>query len=202
MKYIAIISVIILGLSGCATSPPKRLNNLCHIFDEKPRWYKSAAKAQQKWGSSIPTMMAIMHQESRFVANAKPPRTRILWVIPGPRKSSSYGYSQAKKSTWKWYQRSTKQFGTDRNNFADAIDFIGWYNTKTNDTNKVKLSDTYHLYLAYHEGHGGFKKRSYNHKAWLKKVAKKVSNLASSYTQQLAGCEASLKAKRSGFWPF
>jgi hypothetical protein len=146
-------------------------------------------------------MMAIMHQESRFKAKARPPRSTILWVFPGPRPSNSYGYSQAKVSTWSWYQQSAHRSGADRDDFGDAIDFIGWYNSVTNRKNRVPLSDTYSLYLAYHEGHGGYARGTYNNKAWLKSVAKKVSSRAVSYRQQLQQCEGRLK-KSSRFWLF
>ena len=61
-------------LAGCATSPPSNPDNICEIFREKDDWYADAADARDNWGSPIPVMMAIMHQESRFEAKAKPPR--------------------------------------------------------------------------------------------------------------------------------
>ncbi len=54
------------------------------FFDEKDGWYEDAADAREEWGSPISVMMAIMHQESRFKAKAKPPRKKILGFIPGP----------------------------------------------------------------------------------------------------------------------
>lgn len=189
-------------LAGCASSPPPRVNNICHIFEDKRHWYQRAQRSEKRWGSSIATMMAIMHQESRFRAKAKPPRTKILWVIPGPRKSDAYGYSQAKDSTWDWYRNSTGRRWADRDDFADAIDFIGWYNTQTQKTNRVRLNDTYGLYLAYHEGHGGFKRKTYNKKPWLLTVARRVSRRADTYRQQLAGCAPRLQKNRRRFLLF
>lgn len=187
-------------LSSCVSGPPQRLDNVCNIFDEKDSWYKQARKAEKRWGTSIAVNMAIMHQESRFRRKAKPPRTRILWVLPGPRKSSAYGYSQAKKETWDWYIRSTGNRGADRDKFKDAIDFIGWYNSVSYRKNKTAKNDAYHLYLAYHEGHGGFNRRTFNKKGWLKGVAKKVSSRAQTYQRQLQSCEKRLQ--RSGWWFF
>jgi hypothetical protein len=46
-----------------------------------------------------------MHQESRFVADAKPPRPWLFGIIPWFRNSSAYGYPQAQDSTWDWYLR-------------------------------------------------------------------------------------------------
>jgi hypothetical protein len=200
-KLIMLSLLSVLLLSACTTSQPKNTRDICSIFSEKKSWYKKANKASKRWGSSIPTMMAIMHQESRFKAKAKPPRTKILWVIPGPRKSDAYGYPQAKDSTWRWYQKSAKRGGADRDDFGDSIDFVGWYNSVTNKKNRVPLSDTYNLYLAYHEGHGGHSRGSYNKKSWLKSVARKVDNVGKTYRQQLQRCETRLK-KSSSFWSF
>jgi hypothetical protein len=138
-------------------------------------------------------MMAIMHQESRFVAKAKPPRTKLLGFIPWLRPSSAYGYSQAKDSTWDWYQSASGNYGADRDDFDDAIDFIAWYNHTSVKRCGIRSDDTYHLYLAYHEGHGGFNRRSFKSKPWLKRVAQKVSARSSRYASQLAACEEELK---------
>lgn len=182
-------------LAGCTTSPPSNPNNICDIFREKDDWYRDAADARDNWGSGIPVMMAIMHQESRYVAKAKPPRKKIFGFIPGPRPSDAYGYSQAKKSTWKEYKRSAGNYGADRDDFADAIDFIGWYNHQSKRRSGIAKSNTYRLYLAYHEGHGGYNRGSYKSKKWLNDVARKVERRAGSYQSQLTGCEADLKKK-------
>ncbi|KZX53319.1 hypothetical protein A3709_09275 [Halioglobus sp. HI00S01] len=185
--------VLLLILSGCATSPPSNQNNLCEIFREKKGWYDDAADARKEWGSPISVMMAIMYQESRFVAKAKPPRKKIFGFIPGPRPSDAYGYSQAKKSTWKDYKRSSGNYGADRDDFADAIDFIGWYNHQSNRRNGISKSDPYRLYLAYHEGHGGYSRGSYRSKDWLQSVARKVQKKTDTYGAQLRSCEEDLK---------
>ena len=190
--------LLLLGLTlvtGCTTSPPSDTSNLCEIFREKDDWYDDAADARDEWGSPIPVMMAIMYQESRFQAKAKPPRKKIFGFIPGPRPSSAYGYSQAKKSTWKDYKKSAGRYGADRDDFADAIDFIGWYNFQSHRRSGVSRSDTYNLYLAYHEGHGGFNRRTYRNKDWLIGVARKVERKANTYQSQLSGCEEELKDK-------
>lgn len=191
---------VVLSMAGCVSTPPKHQDNICHIFDEKDGWYKDARKASKRWGIPIATNMAIMHQESRFVSKAKPERTRILWVIPGPRKSSAYGYSQAKDETWDWYRDKTGNWGADRDDFDDAIDFVAWFNSVSVRQSKIKPNDTYNLYLAYHEGHGGFNRGTYKSKGWLVKVAKKVDARARNYSAQLAKCEDRLNS--SWWWPF
>ena len=199
MNRVLVALSCLLALTACTTSPPSNVNDICAIFEEKDDWYDDAADASKEWGSPIPVMMAIMYQESRFRAKAKPPRKKILGFIPGPRASSAYGYSQAKKSTWKEYKRSAGRYGADRDDFADAIDFVGWYNFKSHKRSGISRKDPYRLYLAYHEGHGGYNRSTYRKKKWLMDVARKVERKAGTYQQQLLGCEEDLK---EGGWFF
>jgi hypothetical protein len=118
--------------------------------------------------------MAIIHQESKFRRDARPPKKRVLGFIPWGRASSAYGYAQAKDDTWDWYISKTGNRGADRDDFEDAVDFVGWYCSMTHRTNGVSKWDAYNQYLAYHEGHGGYRRRTYNKKAWLLGVARKV----------------------------
>ena len=189
----------LLTMGACTTSPPKNTDDICAIFFEKDDWYDDAEDASDEWGTPIPVMMAIMYQESRFKAKARPPRKKILGFIPGPRPSSAYGYSQAKKSTWNDYKRSAGRYGSDRDDFGDAIDFVGWYNYQSYKRSGISRKDTYSLYLAYHEGHGGFNRGTYRKKQWLMGVARKVERKANTYQKQLLGCEEKLK---SGGWFF
>jgi hypothetical protein len=189
----------LLTLGACTTSPPKNTDDICAIFFEKDDWYDDAEDASDEWGTPISVMMAIMYQESRFKAKARPPRKKILGFIPGPRPSSAYGYSQAKKSTWSDYKRSAGRYGSDRDDFGDAIDFVGWYNYQSYKRSGISRKDTYSLYLAYHEGHGGFNRGTYRKKQWLMGVARKVERKANTYQKQLLGCEEKLK---SGGWFF
>ena len=169
------------------------MDNVCNIFREKDGWYDDAADAREEWGSPISVMMAIIHQESRFQAKAKPPRKKILGFIPGPRPSSAYGYSQAKKTTWAEYKRSAGRYGADRDDFADAIDFVGWYNYQSKKRSGISRKDPYRLYLAYHEGHGGYNRATYRKKPWLTTVARKVEARAGTYRSQLLQCEEELE---------
>jgi hypothetical protein len=192
-RNVMTLSVLLMvGLAGCTSAPPQNPDNICETFEEKGGWYKDARKSSRRWGTSIPVMMSFIYQESAFKARARPPRTKILWIIPGPRPASAYGYSQATNETWASYQKSTGSWGADRNDFDDAIDFIGWYNDQSNRRNKIAKNDAYNQYLAYHEGQGGFAKNSFTKKKWLKDVARKVSDRADKYVQQLNSCEKKL----------
>ena len=187
--------LVVAALSGCTTSQPRDMDNICAIFFEKDDWYEEAADARDEWDSPIAVMMAIMHQESRFDATAKPPRKKLFGFIPWFRPSDAYGYSQALGSTWTEYERSAGRYGADRDDFADSIDFIGWYNEQSHRRNGIGRRDTYNLYLAYHEGHGGHRRGTYNNKSWLTGVARKVQRRADTYQGQLQVCEEELKDK-------
>lgn len=186
-------------VAGCATRPPSDLDNVCAIFDEKRGWYRGARRAEKAWGVPIPVLMAFVHQESRFVAKAKPPRKKIFGFIPGPRPSDAYGYSQALKSTWTDYKRSAGRYGADRDDFGDAIDFVGWYNHQSYRRNGIDRGDAYRLYLAYHEGQGGYARGTYRGKQWLINVARKVDDRARRYTGQLGSCRGRLEDERGWF---
>ncbi len=193
LKLIITITIVITLIQACTPAPPQHLDNICSIFKEYPNWYWAAKKTQKKWGVPISTQMAIIHQESRFNGTAKPPRQRVLWVIPWKRPTSAVGYSQALRSTWDNYKKRTHNGGANRNDFADASDFIGWYSNRLHKKAGVKLWDSYHLYLAYHEGGGGYIRGTYKHKAWLLHVAKKVQSRAYRYHLQLNKCKNKIK---------
>lgn len=195
-----IVLALLLVLAGCSSLPPANPNNICDIFDDKPSWYKDAKKAEKQWGSSVPVMMSIMYQESQFKHNARPARTKILWVIPGPRSSDAYGYPQAKDDVWDEYQDQSGNGWSRRDNFGDAIDFIGWYNKQSQKRSRIGLQDSYNLYLAYHEGHGGYNRATYRKKNWLMNTARKVEDRSQQYENQLRNCEERFKG--SWWWPF
>ena len=187
MKLKLLIALLLsLSLVACSSAPPSNPNDLCSIFKQKRGWKKDAKRSEKRWGSPVPVMMAIMKQESSFVDDARPGRVRFLGV-PLWRKSSAYGYSQAKDDTWRWYEKSAGRNG-DRDDFDDAIDFIGWYNHQSNKLNGISRTDAYSLYLAYHEGHGGYRSRSYKNKKWLTSVAAKVRDQAARYSAQYKKC--------------
>ena len=55
--------------------------------------------------------------------------------------------------------------------------------------------DAFRLYLAYHEGHGGYKRKTYQSKGWLVDVARKVEKQAQRYNTQLQGCSKELEPR-------
>lgn len=205
-QFIALTVVCLLAAAalGCfgPPKPPDRPDNVCEIFREHEDWYDDAHDSYRRWGIPIPVLMAIMHQESRFHGDIKPPRTTCLWVFPGPRPSSAYGYSQALDPTWESYKRATGRSGADRDDFGDAIDFIGWYCNLSHTRCGIPKNDAYRLYLAYHEGQGGYSRGTYRNKGWLLNVAAKVKKRSDIYHGQLAACEREFLRKGCCLWPF
>ncbi|MGL6030022.1 MAG: hypothetical protein ACRC0M_09635, partial [Legionella sp.] len=62
----------------------------------------------------------------------------------------------------------------------------------------IPRSDAYPLYLAYHEGVGGYMKKSYLKKPWLISVAHKVKARSQLYEMQMNSCRNSLPSR--SFW--
>jgi len=179
---------------------PKDIDNLCSIFKEKPGWYRQALAAEERWGVPIPVQMAIMRQESSFRYDAKPERLPFLGLrLPWKKSSSAYGYAQAIDATWELYVRNTGNTHAARDDFADAVDFIGWYASLTHDRLGIPKWDAYNQYLAYHEGHRGFRQQRHESKNWLPGVARKVEGYAVTYARQLSRCRTSLESAGASF---
>ncbi len=196
VRGLSIFMLVLLG--ACTTAPPQNIDNVCSIYDEYYDWYLAADEVYERWRIPHHVTMAFIHQESKFIDDARPPWQWFLWIIPTGRASSAYGYAQALDGTWYEYQKQTENWGADRDDFEDAVDFIGWYNHKTLIRNKVNPHDAYSLYLAYHEGQGGFERQTYRNKPWLLKVASKVKKRSDMYRVQLQNCQKELDESR--FW--
>ncbi|HET6629433.1 MAG TPA: transglycosylase SLT domain-containing protein [Woeseiaceae bacterium] len=189
---------LLLG-AACATAPPQNIENLCAIFKEKPDWYDDAKDSEERWGTPIHVQMAIIRQESSFRFDARPPRTKLLGFIPWTRPSDAYGYAQVLESTWAWYEDETGRWYADRDDFGDAIDFVGWYTNRTQKMLGISKWDPYNQYLAYHEGHTGWKRKTWRGKRWLVQTARRVEHRAEEWGAQLRRCQDELE---DGWWIF
>lgn len=178
---------------------PANLDDICQIFEGQRSWYRAAKDSEQRWGTPTPIQMAIMEQESSFRFNARPQRQKLLGFIPWTRQSDAYGYAQALDSTWLRYKIDTGRQSADRDDFNDAIDFIGWYTNVSNNSAGISRLDPYNQYLAYHEGQAGWSRGSYQHKDWLMTVAKRVDGRARDWSAQLQSCEQELDGR---WWRF
>lgn len=187
---VAILALLLL-LGGCATTP-EHIDNVCTVFDQKGgwfnNWYKAAKRTEKEFGVPVPILMATIYKESGFQARAKPPRTKLLWVIPWKRPSSAYGYPQALDSTWAWYQREAGKGRAKRNSFGDAVHFVGWYHYQSHLRNGIALNDAYRLYLAYYVGQGGYSRGVWKNNAHVQGAARRASAMADRYAAQMRGC--------------
>ena len=191
MKYVVVV-VAALTLASCASTPPQNTTNICSMFEERRSWYKAAVKSERRWKTPLYVSMAIIEQESSFNSRAKPERTRLLGFIPWSRPSSAFGYAQVLDGTWNEYKEDAGNWGARRSSFSDAIDFVGWYTSNSNRVNGIARNDAYNHYLAYHEGNGGFSRRTYSNKGWLIDVSQKVQANANLYERQYSQCRDDL----------
>ncbi len=182
----------LLALTGCATSPPSRVDDACAVFTEKPAWYRATVATENRWGTPPQVQLAIIRAESSFKHDAKPPRDSFIGIPMWWRVSSAYGYAQAKDGTWDDYRAATGHRFASRTDFDDASDFVGWYTSQSQKRLGISKWDTYNQYLAYHEGQGGFSRKTYVNKGWLLRVAQKVDGWAKTYGQQLRACRGRL----------
>ena len=195
MKILKInfLLIFVFLISACS-SIPSNTSDSCSIFNERYLWYKHAKKSEQKWGTPIYLQLAIIKMESGFDWLAKPPRQKLFKIVPYKRPSSSFGYSQAVKGTWKQYKTETGNKFATRTRFKDSVDFIGWYTNKTEKILKVSKQDAFKQYIAYHEGWGNYKNYKNNKK--VINLAKKVEKQASIYKKQLSDCKNSLSTNK------
>jgi hypothetical protein len=184
----AVLLVLLASCGGGNFSAPRDLDNACAIVAERPQYYKAMKATQRKWGVPVSVQMATIHQESKFVGNARTPHQFVLGIIPVGRQSSAYGYSQALDGTWEEYQDAEGGRGARRDRIEDATDFMGWYMTESERRLGIPRTDARNQYLAYHEGRTGYANGSYNAKAWLIEVANKVAARADRYAAQLQSC--------------
>ena len=183
----------LLFLTACS-SIPQNTSDGCSIFSERYLWYKHAKKTEKKWGTPINLQLAIIKMESDFDWLAKPARQKLFKVIPYKRPSSSFGYSQAIKGTWKQYKDETGNKYALRTRFKDSVDFIGWYTNKTEKILKVSKKDAFRQYIAYHEGWGNYKNYKSNQKVIV--LAKKVEVYSNKFKKQLNKCSKSLTTRK------
>jgi len=96
-------------------------------------------------------------------------------------------------STWTQYQNESGNRGASRSNFADAIDFVAWYNANSARQSHINSNNARELYLAYHEGNAGFQRGSHLGKDWLMQTADRVQANATQFGLQLDSCYRKLE---------
>ena len=188
--------------AGCASTPPTRQADLCAVFEQHPDWYDYARDSAEEWGTPVHVLMSFVRHESSYRSDARPPFRWFLF-IPLGRASSAKGYAQAQDPVWGEYQAERGRLFRSRSDMEDALDFIGWYNDKTWRELGIDRTDAYRLYLAYHEGRGGYRRGTWKSKPKVQGYAKRVSETARSYREQLARCEERFRCDSwYQIWPF
>ncbi|MDF3607879.1 lytic transglycosylase [Paracoccus sp. DMF-8] len=185
---LAIVGLVASCGGGGNYSAPRNMENACALARERLAYFNAMRATERRWGIPVHVQMASIHQESRFVGNARTPHQYALGIIPIGRQSSAYGYSQALDGTWEEYVRETGKRRAKRDNIRDATDFMGWYMDGSTRRLGISKHDATSQYLAYHEGRGGFARGSYRSKPWLMNVAARVGSRAETYRMQLASC--------------
>jgi len=188
VRIALLLMVLLTACSGVGQGPPNNTQDACAIKRERPAWFRAMNRTEARWGVPVEVQLATLYQESTFRPKARTPRKYFLGFIPNGRISSAYGYAQALDGTWDEYRAETGKRGARRHNFQDATDFMGWYMSKSRQRNGIAPNDAYNNYLAYHEGHRGFSRGSYNRKRWLLNTASRVQARANRYRDQLATC--------------
>ena len=199
----AVLLAALIPLAGCGTaSPPTRQADICEVFRQYPDWYDYARKSASRW-------------EHRSTCRCRSCATnRVIGATPGRRAngsgsnrsgrpSSAKGYAQAQDPVWNEYQAERGRLFRSRGDMEDALDFIGWYNHRTRRQLGIPLTDAQRLYLAYHEGQGGYRRGTWRDKPKVQRAARRVAATSDRYRAQLVRCESSFRCDSwYQVWPF
>ena len=188
-RHILFAIALVFLVSGCVTPTPRRQGNICSIFDQQPDWYDYARASERRWGTPVHVLMAFVKKESSFQSHARPPMRWFLF-IPLGRPSTALGYAQPLNQTWRDYKKERGSILSSRTRMKDALDFVGWYNAKTKRELGISLNDAHRLYLAYHEGRGGYRRGTWRKKPKVRRAAQRVAETARRYKEQFARCES------------
>ena len=188
LKLAIVMLVASCGGGGGNFKAPRDLDNACAIVAQRPAYLRAMKATERRWGVPVAVQMASIHQESKFVGDARTPHQFALGIIPIGRQSSAYGYSQALDGTWEEYLQDTGKRRARRDDIRDATDFMGWYMDGTARALGISKADAANQYLAYHEGRSGFARGSHATKPGLLAVAGRVHQRAGMYQAQLSAC--------------
>ena len=115
-----VLTLLVAGCGSADYQAPRGLDDACSIVAERPHYLRAFRDTERRWGVPVNVQMAIIYQESKFIANARPPHQYALGVIPVGRQSSAYGYSQALDGTWEEYVDEVGGWGKSRDDIDDA----------------------------------------------------------------------------------
>ncbi|MEE2769616.1 MAG: transglycosylase SLT domain-containing protein [Pseudomonadota bacterium] len=191
----SLIFIILFTLVGCAPQKVTKKEDVCEVYNKNFNWYRSAVRAQNKYHIDANIIMAVMAQESNFTYNARPQKNYVFNFVPWGYKTSARGYAQVIDGAWDDYKKQTNQWFPSRHSFNDACDYVGWYLNKASKRLHINRNDSYHLYLAYHQGLTGYKRHDEKHDQKLNLIAKKVQKNTQRYQSEFKQCKNSLWLK-------
>ena len=187
-------------LSGCFFAPKPiaptadQVSDACVLLDEHRGWRKALKRAvrDRKWrksGIKAWHVMAIIYHESHFKQKATPKKVRWRAKRDSRKVPSPFGYAQAKLATWNDYITATGRYGAQRESFADAAHFVAWYMHESTIRVGIESNDITAHYLAYHEGWGGYSRRTWKKKERLvEKARHSLPRISERYRAQLMRC--------------
>ena len=168
------------------------IDNACLILKQNPDWHRALYRTQLVYRISIPVQLAFVRHESSFNHKARPVNNKKKWFIFNSYKSTAYGFAQVLNGTWDEFQTTFKNKKLKRTNFGHSVEFIGWYNRKHINSG-LDGNNISHLYLAYHEGLGGYKKKTYINKPCLVDYSNSVQKTSIKYSNQISSCNIKVK---------
>lgn len=192
-KYLVL--VILSLLTSCASEKVNKADDLCEVYNKNYHWYRSAYHAQKKHNIDATIIMSVMAQESNFTYDARPGKKYVLNFIPWGYQTSAKGYGQVIDGAWDDYRKQSNKWFQSRHNFDDVTDYIGWYLNKASNKLHLNRQDSYHLYLAYHQGITGYKRHDEKHNKQLNLIAKKVERNTNRYQNEFKQCQNALWLK-------
>lgn len=179
------------------------LHGMDRSFERGMRTYGALIQTiAPTYGIPISTVMAVLKCESNFNPYCRP------YGKDGRLLSSALGLGQAVKGTWAEFLRKNPDMEAKARAFqerctgsGDACDprtdaelgihFACWYMSYGNRYLglNVDMSDAFHVYLGYHDGWPGYKKRDYAkhpERSMAPWYARKVASTAERYEQLLS----------------
>lgn len=189
LAFISVIASLAALTSGCSSDPASGADNLCSVFQDHDAWYAAAHRTHQKYGIPMHVAFALLvHEDSVASGNARDKTVSFQNGAVIKPISEEQGYLVVDDAVWEEYLDDEGSFLSDRDDFTDALDFIGWYMTKTKERTGIAYTDAYNQYLNYREGWDAYKGGEHQGKDWLVTEAESARERAERFRTQLLHC--------------